>query len=264
MSEAAERALAVRRGAGLFRLERRAVLAVEGSDRTRWLDGMLSNDVAALAAGGRRGCRALLLNPKGGIVSELHAARRGDAYWLDVPGEALSEIAARLDRYIVADDVVLRDLTGDVVRLGLEGARAPDVLGEVGVEASALAPDDAADLEIAGVPVLAAGFGWSGESAFQLAVAAEGVESVAAALLSAGAEEAGDEVLEVLRIEVGSPRLGRELVGGRASPRGLPRPRARALRERHQGLLHRTGDRGAAAQPRPREPSPDRDRVSRR
>ena len=45
----------VRRGAGLFRLSgadagegARALLVVTGGDRERWLDGMVSNDVAGL------------------------------------------------------------------------------------------------------------------------------------------------------------------------------------------------------------------------
>ena len=58
---ASERAVEVRRAAGLFLLSDRGLLRVEGSDRTRWLDGMLSNDVGRLAQGPEAsGCYALL------------------------------------------------------------------------------------------------------------------------------------------------------------------------------------------------------------
>ena len=54
---ASEQALGCRRGAGLFRLGARGLVVVEGGDRVRWLNGMLTNDVARLAAGRERsGC----------------------------------------------------------------------------------------------------------------------------------------------------------------------------------------------------------------
>ena len=52
--KAPEQAAAVRRGAGLFRIAHRGGVAVEGADRVRWLDGMVSNDVSALAEGRER------------------------------------------------------------------------------------------------------------------------------------------------------------------------------------------------------------------
>ena len=58
----AETVAAVRRGAGLFRLEGRGLVVATGKDRSRWLDGRVSNDVASLAEGPERsGCYATLL-----------------------------------------------------------------------------------------------------------------------------------------------------------------------------------------------------------
>ena len=46
----------------LFELPERGVVEVGGADRVRWLDGMLTNEVKGLAAGGARsGCHALAL-----------------------------------------------------------------------------------------------------------------------------------------------------------------------------------------------------------
>ena len=55
----------------------RNVHAVEGADRVRWLDGMLSADVGALGPE-RPGCYALLLTAKGRIVADLNLLQRGD------------------------------------------------------------------------------------------------------------------------------------------------------------------------------------------
>ena len=86
---AGEQAAAVRCGTGWFRLRERALLEVSGADRVRWLNGMLSNDVAQLEpAGARSGCYALLLTPKGRIVADLHVLQRGDVFWLDLAADA--------------------------------------------------------------------------------------------------------------------------------------------------------------------------------
>ncbi len=97
--KAPEQAAAVRRGAGLFRIAHRGLVAVEGADRVRWLDGMVSNDVSALAEGPERsGCQALLLTRQGRIVAELQILCRGDAFWLETESEAVAPLIERLRR----------------------------------------------------------------------------------------------------------------------------------------------------------------------
>ena len=69
--------------AALFRLER-GLIHVGGGDRVRWLNGMLSNDVAALEKRGPgAGCYALLLTREGRIVADLHVLLREDRVWLE-------------------------------------------------------------------------------------------------------------------------------------------------------------------------------------
>ncbi len=47
-------------------------LRVTGADRVEWLQGLLTNDVAALAPG--EGCYAAYLTPQGRMVSDLQGA----------------------------------------------------------------------------------------------------------------------------------------------------------------------------------------------
>jgi folate-binding Fe-S cluster repair protein YgfZ len=57
---------AARGAAALFELPSRGLLEVAGGDRVRWLDGMVSGDVKALAAAGpRSGCYAPVLTREG-------------------------------------------------------------------------------------------------------------------------------------------------------------------------------------------------------
>jgi aminomethyltransferase len=213
---AADEARAVRAGAGLFRLPDRGLIEVTGADRVRWLNGMVSNDVAALAPGPERsGCPALVLTRQGRIIADLHVLLRGERFWLETAGTAVAQHVAVLGRFIVADRVELRDASAEVDRLALEGPAAPRVLAAACGRPDGLAPDAVAELEIAGVAVAAAAFGVGGGPARQLFAPAGSGSRVAAALEAAGAPlglvAAGPEALEILRIEAGTPRLGAEL-----------------------------------------------------
>ncbi len=206
----------VRSAAGLFRLARRGVVAVSGGDRVRWLDGMVSNDIASLEAGPERsGCYAALLTPQGRIVADLQVLIRPEALWLETERAALRAVLARLEKYVIADDVGLRDASAELARLGLEGPRAPAILETALGRVPQIAHDSAVDAELAGAPVVVAAFGWSGEPAYQFYVPAAAEEAVAERLREAGRShglvEADADALEILRIEAGVPRLGAEL-----------------------------------------------------
>jgi aminomethyltransferase len=203
VTDARARAAAVRRGAGLFRLEHRGVIAVSGGDARRWLDAMVTNDVAGLEAGGPGAhCHALLLTPIGRIAAELHVLARPDGFWLELERTAVENLIARLGKYVVADDVCLADASAGLARLGLEGPAAPGILA-------------AAEPALAAAGVVTASYGWSGEPARQLFVPAVETEGVWSALAGSGEGRGlveGDlATLEILRVESGTPRLGAEL-----------------------------------------------------
>jgi len=202
-----------RAGAVVFEMNSRGTIVVSGGDCERWLGGMVSNDVAALAEDpSRSGCYAALLTPQGRIVADLHVLRRGDVYWLETRRDAVEAVIERLERYVIADDVQLRDASDEHARVGLEGGRAREVLGVLLGQPIAVAPHCVEDGEIGGEAVAVAAFGWSGEEAFQLFAPSEAGDRLARILLAAEGVVAGTaELLEVMRVEAGIPELGVEL-----------------------------------------------------
>ena len=199
----------------LFRPER-GLIDVRGRDRVRWLNGMLSNDIAALEARGPgAGCYALLLTREGRIVADLHVLLREDGLWLETARAAVSDVLARLDQFVIADDVELRDETGAWARFAIEGPRAGEVLETlVSGGGSAACPD--ADgwvpLDLAGVRAVLARLSLAGGPGFQLLVPSARQEEAAGALLELGGLAAADAAeLERLRIEAGVPWLGADL-----------------------------------------------------
>ncbi len=214
MSDAAACAARIRRGAGWFALPDRGLLQVRGADRVRWTNGMVSNDVTGLAPGAERsGCHALLLTAQGRIVADLHVLAREQELWLELARDVLPDVQKRLERYVISDDVALSDASDHWRRFALEGPSAPALLARVAAAPIDLAPDSGVELSIAGAPVVASAWGWSGEAAYQLFVPAAAADVVANAFAAAGEglEKAGADVLEVLRIEAGTPQQGAEL-----------------------------------------------------
>jgi folate-binding protein YgfZ len=202
----------LREGAVLFELSDRGLIEVSGEDRVRWLNGMVSNDVTALGdAPENSGCYAALLTPQGRIVSDLHILVRGETFWLETGADHVGPVIERLEKYIIADDVELRDATSDLSRFALEGARARATLTAASGQPLSLAPDAAEGIVVAGAALVCAAFGFGGGEGFQLFVSPADTVRVADALALAGAVRAERAALEVLRIEAGEPALGSEL-----------------------------------------------------
>jgi len=204
-------------GVGLFDMAHRGLFEVRGEDRVRWLDGMISGDIEALerAAPGA-GCYAVLLTNRGAIIADLHVARFEDRYLLESLRSEMPRIVETLERYVIADDVVLTDRSAEFASLGLEGPGAPVVL-EMATNGriANLEPEQWAESTIGGRDVLVGGFGFSGECGFQIRMKPGDRDAVEKALAAAAKGDGlvrGDlEALEILRVEAGLPALGSEL-----------------------------------------------------
>jgi folate-binding protein YgfZ len=213
---AAETDAAARRAAVWVRLDSRAVLEVTGADRTRYLQGQITNDVEALdPSGPRAGRHALVLTREGRIVAEVHVVARPESFWLETDAVSRADAIERLSKYVVADDVAIADATAAFARFAIEGPRARAVVGAAAGAALALGTEEVAALRIREAAVVAAGWSLVGGAGVQLFAPRAAADEVRAALLEAGrahgAVEAGEDALELLRIEAGVPRAGAEL-----------------------------------------------------
>ncbi len=206
----------VRRAAGLFRFRDRGLIEVSGGDRVRWLDGMVSNDVASLRSGSERsGCYATVLTSKGRIVADLHVLLRDRSFWLETSAAAVGAVIEYLERHLIADDVSLSDISDTVDRLALEGPLAKRVLEKASGSSGVPEVDAWTEVRLGDAAVAVAHYGWSGEPGFQLLAPVGSGDGVARALEAAGSGlglvSADPETVEILRIEAGIPAFGAEL-----------------------------------------------------
>src|SRR6187431_985614 len=84
-----------------------SAVSVAGADRQKFLQNFCTNDVRRLAPG--EACEAFFLNVKGKIIGHgLVTCREDELVIVGPPGQS-PQLAAHLDRYVIREDVQLRD-----------------------------------------------------------------------------------------------------------------------------------------------------------
>ncbi len=89
-------------------------IRVTGSDRVRWLNGMVTNSIQALKPD--EGCYNFFLNAQGRIQGDCMAWLQEDGILLQTAADRVASLIASLDRFIIMDDV---ELTPVANRAGL-------------------------------------------------------------------------------------------------------------------------------------------------
>src|ERR1700731_5178087 len=140
---------ALRAGCGIYDLGSRAKIVLTGSDRMRWLNGMVTNNIRDLEV--NRGVYAFLLNPQGRILGDLYAYNRGESILVDTDRSQLEKILATFDHYIIMDDVEVTNLSDDLTALGVSGPKARAVLTAAGFTVPELVPLQLQDMNWRGI-----------------------------------------------------------------------------------------------------------------
>jgi folate-binding protein YgfZ len=200
---------AVRRRHGLLDARFRGLLRLTGSDRTTFLQGMLTNDVARLQDG--QGTYAALLTVQGRLVSDLRVYVLAEELWLDLPAVRVQAVRETLEHHIIADDVefVTDERAALVV---LEGPHADQTVRAVfGEDVQELPPLAHRELRLDGNPVRLVTVTHTGEGGYIVFGNPATAASLWQRCQTAGAEPVGMEALDVLRLEAGMPWYGRDM-----------------------------------------------------
>jgi folate-binding protein YgfZ len=240
---------ALRTAAGLFDLGWRGMIVLTGSDRQRWLNGMVTNNTRDLAL--NHGNYSLVLNAQGRIQGDLTAYNRGEYYLVVTEAAQLEKLKAFFDRYIIMDDVEVADVSGKLTALGVAGPNSREVLAKAGFNFPELAPGEVVDIDWHNIGIsVAHGLGERGES-YEVWFAPDHANAIWDALVAAGATPAGYEALDWLRILHGIPRYSVDMTE-RYLPQETGQDRALHFakgcylgqeiveRIRSRALLHRT------------------------
>ena len=195
---------ALRNRAAWLDLSARGKIKLTGEDRARLLHAMTTNHIQQLTPGS--GCYAFFLNDKGRVLADANVLCRPDHFLLDVEPETREPLYQHLDRFIIADDVTLEDMTDATATIAIEGPEAACVLERVGATVPE-AEYSSVDWEQAVVARLNS----TGSIGFFIFAPADEKAALISRLEAAGAEPADAEAARVVRLEHGKPRYGEDI-----------------------------------------------------
>ena len=109
---------------GFYELPPRALLLVTGTDRVRYLNGQLSIDIRRLEKNTSR--TACLLTAKGKLCSHVRIWPHVDGHIVETLPDLAEAVQARLERYIIADDVTISPLPEPLPLYHVIGCPPPD------------------------------------------------------------------------------------------------------------------------------------------
>jgi folate-binding protein YgfZ len=193
---------ALRQAAAWMDVSSRGRLRITGEDRARLLNAMTTNQVQSLRPG--QGCYLFFLNAQGRILGDANLFCFEDHLLLDTEPETRQKIFEHLDRYIIADDVTLEDVTETTAAIAVEGPQAEAVVLAFGAEV----PSEPHSWTSWGSRTIARISSTGSEGFCVFTPAAEKADLLTQL---AGLPEATPEDARTVRIEHGRPRYGEEI-----------------------------------------------------
>ena len=193
---------AMKEGAGVLDRSKRGMLLVRGADAAEFLQGQLTNDIEALEP--ETGCYSALLDRKGHMQADMRVLRlsTGDI-WIDTEAEAFGAVDRHLRMYSIGREVEIEDASGEWTLLSVIGPAARETSGAGPLTGEHAQREYSRD----GVEILAV----RTDLGVDLIARAHQTGELKRLLASAEAVDVTEAAAEIIRVESGRPRFGREM-----------------------------------------------------
>ncbi len=204
-----EEHLAVRRGVGVFDVSHMGQVETRGPQALAFLQHLLSNDVRRLPEGGAQ--YSVMCREDGGVLDDLFTYRLADCCFLTVTNAANHERdLAWMRAHSAGFDVDVLDKADAFAMLAVQGPEARALVSRL-ADSPLPTRFHCGEPVVAGVPMLVAGTGYTGEDGVELLIAPEDAPAVWDALVEGGATPIGLGARDTLRLEVCFHLYGNDL-----------------------------------------------------
>lgn len=206
-------------GAGVLDLSSRGRLLVKGSEAVGFLNGLITNDMKTLAE--NQWMPAVFPNVQGRLLASVRIIHTADVtsgktvqptFLIDTEPATHDRAFQAIQKFTLAGDFHVTDLTGETVLLSVQGKAAADklanVLGssDIGIDVGSVTP-----IVWRNNPILVIRASHTAAAGFDLLASNACAEQLWQALCIAGARPVGYDALEVLRVEAGIPRYRQDM-----------------------------------------------------
>jgi folate-binding protein YgfZ len=195
-------------GAGVIDLSSRGRLLLSGSEAVTFLNGLITNDMKTLAV--NSWMPAAFPNVQGRLLAAVRIIHREDGFLIDTEAATQETVWKLLERFTLAGDFRVANVTGDLATLSVQGKKAAAVIRTVlGDVAASVERQQVATAKLendSNATIIRATH--TAEDGFDLFVNADQAESLRDSLISAGAHTVASDIQETLRIEGGLARYG--------------------------------------------------------
>jgi aminomethyltransferase len=209
----------VRSAAGLFDLGHMGQVRVTGADALPYLQLVTTNDVSVLGSGDAQ--YSLLPNEQGGVIDDIIVYRLPDepGYLVVVNASNHAKDVEWMQQQRLTQpqfDVDVDDMSESLGMIAIQGPMAQKIVtGLTETDLSGLNPFQSLRATVAGLPVLVARTGYTGEDGFEFYVPQEQTAALWDALIAAGTPDGlkpiGLGARDTLRLEARMPLYGNEL-----------------------------------------------------
>src|SRR5438876_5840579 len=104
-------------------LSERAKFRITGTDRLRFLNGQITNDLRK--ASETSAIEACILNAKGKTDAHIFVSAAGESFLVDAAADLRETLKVRLERYVIADDVQIEEVTDQFLLFHLLSKQPP-------------------------------------------------------------------------------------------------------------------------------------------
>jgi folate-binding protein YgfZ len=181
-------------GVGLIDLSARGRISVGGSEAVMFLNGLITNDLKAL--GENRWMPAAFPNVQGRLLAVVRVIRRANDILLDTEAITREKVLKIIERFTLAGDFKVTDLTDQIPQISLQGRGAGKLVENL---------FSVKDLPRDGV--------WQNDDVTIIRATHTGEDGydIIGTVETFEATPVGKQVEEILRIEAGIARYGRDM-----------------------------------------------------
>jgi folate-binding protein YgfZ len=174
------------------------LIEVSGGEAVMFLNGLITNDVAKFEFHTWK--LAAFPNAQGRLLAVVRVLRTDDGFLFETEETTHEKVLKNLERFVLAGDFKVRDLTAQFSRLSIRGRNTPSLGFKTPVENEVIRASFGDETGFITRAFRAAGF--------DVLVPKDQVETFTEKLKSLGAIPIGEKTREVLRIENGVPEYG--------------------------------------------------------